>query len=172
MNNHNLRIQSSIEMKFAPLASRNPLLASKCFLPCYSYDQGEGKSPRKVFVNRSSNMSLYLWSTDMKQTFSNSSCFGDHGDFPFSTFLHCVTSVQKFMDFTLILTHYVFGLALTYGILADPVKCTWSLIVYHPSLMYSWHITLYDHLIHERTTLPVCFIHQYLIISSGFKSVG
>jgi len=60
-----------------------------------------------VFVNHPSNMGQtnacifgLLGSIDTKQTFSNTSCFGDHIAtvvfFPIGTFPHCVTSIQKF----------------------------------------------------------------------------
>jgi len=66
---------------------------------------------KKVFANRSCNTRQtnacifgLLRSADTKQTFSNSSCFGDHGAtiiFPFIIYLHWVTSIQNFMGLIL-----------------------------------------------------------------------
>jgi len=70
--------------------------------------KAKAKTSEKVFINCSSNMrqtNAYIFgllrSTDTKQTFSNSSCYGDHGAnivSPVSTFLYCVTSVQNFIS--------------------------------------------------------------------------
>ena len=119
-----------------------------------------------MIVNRSStarqtnvhNFRL-LGSTDMTQRFPNSSCFGDHDGtkvFAITTYVHCQTSAQRiFFNFinisaiAFIAFYCKIRLALTYGILADPVTYRIALVVCVASccniVVLIYHCSYYQH---------------------------